>query len=216
MKVKKFLSLVYIFSAICLCLIALVIFDSRNTILSSDTKTNPNANNAPYEHWEGETQNANPNIKNEDGQETQNIDENQTPFALPTDKDRATGGATGATGATGAAAVANQNDNLDINLVDDGEHKNGIESQNNGNTQSNGATKPPTTPSKDNEYTGMVNLNSASFEQLCSLDGIGEVLAQRIIDYRKKIGGFKNIEEIMDVSGIAEKKFAGIKNRITV
>lgn len=63
---------------------------------------------------------------------------------------------------------------------------------------------------------GIVNLNTAGIEELKSLKGIGEVLARRIIDYREQLGGFDSIEEIMEVKGIAEGKFADIRDRITV
>jgi len=212
LKAKKFLNIIYIFSAICLCLIAFVIFDSKNTVLNSGTNTNLNADNAPYEYWEGENQNANPDIQNEDGQETQNDDKNQTPITLPNND----GEGLENQEVTGVIGTEKDDAKLIINPNGSGEYQNGIGSQNAGNTQASTASKSPPTASKNAEYTGMVNLNSASFEQLCSLDGIGEVLAQRIIDYRKSHGGFKKIEEIMDVSGIAEKKFAGIKDRITV
>jgi len=65
-------------------------------------------------------------------------------------------------------------------------------------------------------YSGAVDLNTATAEELQSLNGIGEVLAQRIIDYRNANGGFRSVEEIMNVKGIAEKKFAAIRDRITV
>ncbi len=66
------------------------------------------------------------------------------------------------------------------------------------------------------KYTDMVNINTASKEQLCSLDGIGEVLAQNIIDFRENAGGFESIEDIMYVNGIGEGKFEQIKDRITI
>lgn len=62
----------------------------------------------------------------------------------------------------------------------------------------------------------IININTASLEELCTLDGIGPVLGQRIIDFRTNSGGFTQIEEIMAVSGIGEKKFAAIRDRITI
>lgn len=61
-----------------------------------------------------------------------------------------------------------------------------------------------------------VNINSASEIELQSLDGIGEKKAKRIIDYREKNGSFKSIDEIKKVSGIGNKIFETIKDRITV
>lgn len=61
-----------------------------------------------------------------------------------------------------------------------------------------------------------ININTCTQADLESLPGIGSVLAQRIIDYRKANGGFKDIEEIKEVSGIGDKKFEAIKDLITV
>jgi competence protein ComEA len=61
-----------------------------------------------------------------------------------------------------------------------------------------------------------INLNSASAEQLESLPGIGPVTAKRILDYRDKVGKFKQIEEIINIQGIGDKKFERIKDRLTV
>lgn len=61
-----------------------------------------------------------------------------------------------------------------------------------------------------------INLNTATLEQLDSLSGIGPAIGQRIIDYREKIGGFQNIEQITEVSGVGEATFAKIKDSITV
>lgn len=63
---------------------------------------------------------------------------------------------------------------------------------------------------------GLINLNTATAEQLDSLPGIGPAIAQRIIDYRESVGGFTTIEEITQVSGIGEATFAKIKASITV
>jgi len=68
----------------------------------------------------------------------------------------------------------------------------------------------------DPASTDKINLNSASAEQLESLPGIGPVTAKRIVDYRAKIGKFKQIEEIINIEGIGEKKFERIKDRLTI
>ncbi len=70
--------------------------------------------------------------------------------------------------------------------------------------------------SKDADAAVLVNINTATAEQLDILPGIGEVLAGRIIEYREKTGGFGSTGEIMEVSGIGEKKYSDIKDMITV
>ena len=61
-----------------------------------------------------------------------------------------------------------------------------------------------------------VNINVASVEGIAQLDGIGEKMAQRIIDYREANGDFNAIEEITLVNGIGPKKFEEIKDSICV
>ena len=61
-----------------------------------------------------------------------------------------------------------------------------------------------------------LNLNAATLDQLETLPGIGRKVAERILEYRAKSGGFKKIEELMNVKGIGEKSFLRIKDRITV
>ena len=61
-----------------------------------------------------------------------------------------------------------------------------------------------------------VNINTASIEELLTLDGIGESKAQAIIDYRNEVGLFKSIEELKNVSGIGDTVFENIKDNITV
>jgi competence protein ComEA len=62
---------------------------------------------------------------------------------------------------------------------------------------------------------GKIDINNATKEELISLPGIGEVIADRIIDYRKN-NRFKTIEDIKNVSGIGSKKYEGIKDLIKV
>ncbi|MDO8885858.1 helix-hairpin-helix domain-containing protein [Candidatus Oleimmundimicrobium sp.] len=61
---------------------------------------------------------------------------------------------------------------------------------------------------------GPVNINAATAKQLEELPGIGEVIAQRIVDYRIEHGGFKTIDELLEVEGIGAKKFESIKDRV--
>lgn len=63
---------------------------------------------------------------------------------------------------------------------------------------------------------GRININTATADELIELDGIGEKLAQRIIDYRVENGDFDVIEELMLVAGISEKTFAQISDKICV
>jgi competence protein ComEA len=69
---------------------------------------------------------------------------------------------------------------------------------------------------KKNVRVGPINLNRATKSQLDTLDGIGPVIAQRIIDYRKINGPFLTIDDIQKVSGIGTAKFAQIKSKIQV
>ena len=62
----------------------------------------------------------------------------------------------------------------------------------------------------------LVDINTATIEQLDTLPEIGPITAQDIIDYRKKNGPFAKIEDILDVPGIGQVKFNKIKDLITV
>lgn len=71
-------------------------------------------------------------------------------------------------------------------------------------------------PSGEVSSQGKVNINTASAEELMTLDGVGEATADKIIAYRQENGPFARIEEIKEVSGIGEKKFGAMKDAITV
>ena len=75
-------------------------------------------------------------------------------------------------------------------------------------------TRPAT--SRPPESIGKININTATLEQLQLLPGIGESLAQRIPDYRAAHGDFKSTDELMNVSGIGEKKFDSIKEYVII
>ena len=61
-----------------------------------------------------------------------------------------------------------------------------------------------------------VNLNTATTAQLESLPGIGPATAQRIVEYRQQSGGFKKVEDLMNVRGIGEASFLKLKSLVTV
>ena len=61
-----------------------------------------------------------------------------------------------------------------------------------------------------------IDINNAGFDELIKLNGIGDYLAEQIIIYREQNGGFSNIEEIINVSGIGEKIFESIRDYIYV
>jgi competence protein ComEA len=62
----------------------------------------------------------------------------------------------------------------------------------------------------------LVNINTASLAELDTLQGVGPSTAQKIIDYRTSSGGFKTIDDIKNVPGIGDAKFAALKDFITV
>lgn len=63
---------------------------------------------------------------------------------------------------------------------------------------------------------GKLNINLATAKQLAMLPGIGEGLAQRIVDYRQENGPFISIKDLINVSGIGEKRLEAISEYITV
>jgi competence protein ComEA len=63
---------------------------------------------------------------------------------------------------------------------------------------------------------GQVNLNTATLAELQELPGVGPVLAERIIDYRDRNGGFRTVEDLRKVTGIGDARFNDLKARVTV
>jgi competence protein ComEA len=74
----------------------------------------------------------------------------------------------------------------------------------------------PATPAAKASASGPLNLNTATVSQLETLPGIGNSTAKRILEYREKSGGFKKIEDLMNVRGIGEKNFLKLKPLVTV
>ena len=64
--------------------------------------------------------------------------------------------------------------------------------------------------------SGPININRATARQLDALDGVGPVIAQRIVDYRKLNGSFLTIDDLQKVSGIGAAKFAQIKAKVRI
>lgn len=80
------------------------------------------------------------------------------------------------------------------------------ETTNNSSSENNTATSS----------TGKVSINTATLEELMTLDGIGESKAKNIIEYRNKNGNFEKIEDIKNVSGIGDSAYEKIKDKIEI
>ena len=63
---------------------------------------------------------------------------------------------------------------------------------------------------------GPLDLNRATAQELTTLPGIGEVLAQRIVDYREAHGPFRSVDELIAVEGIGEGKLEKLRELVTV
>lgn len=68
----------------------------------------------------------------------------------------------------------------------------------------------------DYMYKGKININVADVGVLSELPGIGEVLAQRIVDYREANGRFSQLQDLKNISGIGDTKLSAIMEYITV
>lgn len=79
-----------------------------------------------------------------------------------------------------------------------------------------GVTETPASSGIDENVNELININTASVEELDNLPGIGPTIAQRIVDYRTENGPFSVIEDILNVSGVGPSTFDEIKDLITV
>ena len=78
------------------------------------------------------------------------------------------------------------------------------------------SAQAPAVPPAPAASKATINLNTATLDQLETLPGIGRKTAERILEQRQKSGGFKKIEELMNVKGIGEKSFLKIKPMVFV
>ena len=108
------------------------------------------------------------------------------------------------------AYVLNDGDKLYVPSVKDKEDLEYISSESGNNVIVEGAG------GKMDKTKSLININTATKEQLTTLNGIGESIAEKIIQYRKENGKFNTVEDIKKVPGIGDSKFNSIKDKITV
>lgn len=75
---------------------------------------------------------------------------------------------------------------------------------------------PPSAPGTSPAPGTPLDLNTATLDQLQQLPGVGPVLAQRILDHRSEHGPFRTVDQLQDVTGIGERRFAELKDKIHV
>ena len=67
----------------------------------------------------------------------------------------------------------------------------------------------------DEEYDSKLDLNSADFDELCALPGIGPELASKILAYRELNGGFEAVEELENIKGISHNTASELANWVS-
>ncbi|MCX4778346.1 ComEA family DNA-binding protein [Streptomyces sp. NBC_01264] len=77
-----------------------------------------------------------------------------------------------------------------------------------------GAPAPPPPTGRGGPASGPLSLGTATAEQLDGLPGVGPVLAQHIVDFRTVRGGFRSVEELRQVNGIGERRFADLRELV--
>lgn len=86
----------------------------------------------------------------------------------------------------------------------------------NKNIQAQSVSVSGTGVSSNSQTDGKVNLNSATEAELDTLPGVGKVMAGKIIEYREKNGGFKDIEELKNIDRVGEATFEKLKDKVSI
>lgn len=147
--------------------------------------------------------------------------------------ERALSAAHASAGQTGGLVADDNGENTQGKTPDDGSgaSRPDTESRTNDGSVSGGASVPDSAGTAGDAGTddvpdddaghetvddGRIDLNTASSEELQTINGIGPVMADRIIAYRISIGGFVAVDQLLDVKGIGAKTFAKIRDEVTV
>lgn len=200
MKHSKYINLIYILGTLCITVIVICVVNSQRTIIASDMP-NDNYGESDYEYYEDEEYEE--DIGYDEGNQGYNSDNSTKKSSSKKTSSR--------------SSKPKQSSKKSSSSKETSSKKTSSKKASSKKTSSKKPSSQASRPSSvKEEYTGPVNINTASFEQLCSLYGIGEITAQNIIDFRNEAGGFNSIEEIMYVNGIGEKKFEAIKDRLTL
>lgn len=109
-------------------------------------------------------------------------------------------------------SIANDNICICPKIENDACLKNETSTSKNSSSKNNNTSKDTITSTPNS----LININTATKEELQNLSGVGESKAQAIIDYRIKNGNFTKVEDILNVTGIGESIYEKIKDNITV